>query len=76
MAKTTRRSTAPPGRATAAKRPKAARVAAPAGEPEILPREVVAMRAYELFLMRGGSDGDDLGDWLAAERELALSRRA
>ena len=33
-------------------------------------REAIAVRAYELFLERGGADGDDLGDWLRAEREL------
>jgi len=33
--------------------------------------ERVALRAYELFLARGGSDGQDFDDWLAAERELA-----
>ena len=30
----------------------------------------VAVRAYELFLERGGRDGSDLEDWLQAEREL------
>jgi len=33
--------------------------------------ERVALRAYELFLARGGSDGQDFDDWLAAERELS-----
>jgi hypothetical protein len=28
------------------------------------------MRAYDIFLRRGAQDGDDLQDWLAAEREL------
>lgn len=37
-------------------------------------RERVAMRAYELYLARGGADGGALDDWLAAERELALPR--
>ncbi len=32
--------------------------------------EQIAQRAYELYLERGGEDGDDLADWLAAEREL------
>jgi hypothetical protein len=27
-------------------------------------------RAYELFLLRGGEDGHDVEDWLAAEQEL------
>lgn len=31
----------------------------------------VAMRAYELYLARGGSDGRDFDDWLTAERELS-----
>ena len=30
----------------------------------------IAMRAYELFLQRGGQHGQDFEDWLAAEREL------
>jgi DUF2934 family protein len=33
--------------------------------------ERVSMRAYELYLARGGVDGQDFDDWLAAERELA-----
>jgi hypothetical protein len=32
--------------------------------------ERVATRAYELYLERGGGDGQDFDDWLAAEREL------
>jgi Protein of unknown function (DUF2934) len=31
----------------------------------------VAVRAYELYLARGGTDGQAWDDWLAAERELA-----
>jgi hypothetical protein len=37
-------------------------------------RERVAQRAYELYLARGGSDGQDMDDWLAAERELRQQR--
>ena len=33
--------------------------------------ERIAARAYELYLARGGSHGQDWDDWLAAERELA-----
>jgi hypothetical protein len=33
--------------------------------------ERIAARAYELYLARGGSDGQDFDDWLAAERELS-----
>jgi DUF2934 family protein len=34
------------------------------------PPVVIATRAYELFLQRGGVHGYDQQDWLAAEREL------
>lgn len=30
----------------------------------------IAARAYELYLARGGEDGQAWDDWLAAEREL------
>ncbi len=33
-------------------------------------RERVALRAYELYLARGGGDGQSMDDWLLAEREL------
>jgi hypothetical protein len=33
--------------------------------------EQIERRAYELYLERGGGDGEGLADWLAAERELA-----
>ena len=29
----------------------------------------VSVRAYEIFVERGGQPGDDVGDWLRAERE-------
>jgi hypothetical protein len=32
--------------------------------------ETIEQRARELYLERGGEDGDDLADWLAVEREL------
>ena len=31
----------------------------------------IAVRAYEIFLGRSGSEGDAVGDWLQAEQELA-----
>jgi Protein of unknown function (DUF2934) len=43
--------------------------------PESMSPEVVAQRAYELFLERGGSHGRDLDDWLHAERELGSTTR-
>lgn len=33
-------------------------------------RDQVQLRAYELYLKRGGEDGRDVEDWLAAETEL------
>ena len=33
-------------------------------------RERVAQRAYELYLARGCAEGQELDDWLCAEREL------
>ena len=40
------------------------------GSYDTLNPERISMRAYELYLARGGSDGQDWDDWLAAEREL------
>ena len=33
-------------------------------------RDRVAVRAYELYEARGRSEGQDVDDWLSAEREL------
>jgi len=38
-----------------------------------LPPEMIARRAYEIFVERGGQDGRDMDDWLRAERELAVT---
>ncbi len=35
--------------------------------------EQIAQRAYELYRARGGDEGHDLEDWLAAEKELTQS---
>ncbi|MGH7627437.1 MAG: DUF2934 domain-containing protein [Gemmatimonadaceae bacterium] len=32
--------------------------------------DVVRRRAYELYLMRGGQQGNELDDWFRAEREV------
>lgn len=32
--------------------------------------EQIRLRAYEIYLERGGADGNDADDWLQAEREL------
>jgi hypothetical protein len=40
---------------------------------EIIPEELLQKnerRAYELFLARGGTHGDDWKDWFQAEKEL------
>ncbi len=33
--------------------------------------ERVAVRAFELFQARGATDGQDVNDWLQAEREIS-----
>ena len=33
-------------------------------------REEIRFRAYEIYLERGGLPGNELDDWLQAEREL------
>jgi Protein of unknown function (DUF2934) len=41
------------------------------GDAQSIDRERVASRAYELYVARGGRDGQDVDDWLTAERELS-----
>jgi hypothetical protein len=38
-------------------------------------REEIEVRAYEIYLTRGGKEGNALDDWLAAEKELSESRQ-
>lgn len=33
-------------------------------------REEIALRAYHIYLKRGGAPGNELEDWIRAEREL------
>jgi hypothetical protein len=33
-------------------------------------REEIALRAYQIYLERGGTPGNELEDWTLAEREL------
>jgi hypothetical protein len=42
----------------------------------MLPREEIERRAYELYLARGGEPGQELEDWLRAERELTQQKRS
>lgn len=32
--------------------------------------KMIEKRAYEIYLERGGTHGDDMGDWYKAEREV------
>jgi hypothetical protein len=41
----------------------------PAAETEPAEDEIQA-RAYEIYLERGGGEGNEIDDWLQAEREL------
>jgi hypothetical protein len=34
--------------------------------------EEIALRAFEIYLKRGGESGGELDDWLAAEKELTV----
>ena len=36
----------------------------------------IAEAAYQRYLKRGGTDGQDFDDWLEAERELRSRRQA
>ena len=36
--------------------------------------EEIRIRAYEIYMERGGQPGHDLDDWLKAEQELELTR--
>ena len=47
--------------------------AAPPASRALPGHALIARRAYELFLQRGGGHGHDWDDWLAAERELRPS---
>ena len=40
------------------------------GDPALSVQKRIAVRAYELYLLRGGLDGHAEEDWLQAEREI------
>ena len=42
---------------------------------DLLVQRRIAMRAYELYLHRGGVDGHAEEDWLEAEREILKKER-
>jgi DUF2934 family protein len=35
-------------------------------------KEVIAHRAYEIYVQRGGQAGNEVEDWLRAEKELSV----
>ena len=37
--------------------------------------EAIRARAHQIWLARGGGDGDDLADWIQAEQELSTRPR-
>jgi hypothetical protein len=39
-----------------------------------VPHDQIAVRAYHLYLERGGRGGDPVSDWVRAERELRQQR--
>jgi len=46
------------------------------GAPQERPTtEQIAQRAYEIYQARGGTEGQDIEDWLQAERELRRGTR-
>jgi hypothetical protein len=45
------------------------------GGPELPSRDEIARLAYHLYETRGRRDGQDLDDWLAAEREFTRHYR-
>lgn len=53
---------------------KATEKPSPGGEPKAAgghpTREEIELRAYQIYLERGGAQGNDVEDWLQAEREL------
>jgi hypothetical protein len=40
---------------------------------KVATQEEIELRAYEIYLKRGGKNGSALDDWLAAEKELSVS---
>lgn len=43
---------------------------------ELPPHDEIARRAYQLYELRGGQDGNDWDDWFQAEDELRLQARS
>ena len=45
------------------------------GDDALSVQKNVALRAYELYLQRGGVNGHEVEDWLQAEREITQAER-
>jgi len=67
MRKSPKKKTKAPAKAPKAKRPAKAAARAVRAEPSF---EEIRQRAYEIYVRRGGSPGNDIDDWITAEREL------
>ncbi|MGB2889990.1 MAG: DUF2934 domain-containing protein [Candidatus Acidiferrales bacterium] len=54
--------------------PKTTEKSSPGSEPQTAEahptREEIELRAHEIYVERGGAHGQDVEDWLQAEREL------
>jgi hypothetical protein len=46
------------------------------GQPSSQLQEEIRKRAYELYEQRGSFDGHDIDDWLQAESEIPMRKRA
>ena len=62
--------------ATKNTRPRVSKAATP--QPSIVERQPpterdIALRAYQLFIQRGGQHGYDVEDWLLAQRQLSAN---
>ena len=67
----TAKSTAKAASNDATKAPIVATPPAPNGNGGAAPSaEMIRLRAYEVFVARAGTAGDELSDWLTAEREI------
>jgi Protein of unknown function (DUF2934) len=47
-------------------------------QPQTVPgdplREEIELRAYQIYIERGGAHGQDVEDWLQAEREVVVEK--
>jgi hypothetical protein len=73
MAKTSRRSQAPTSPDSGSSDAQTVASSSPASSSDVshYDRSRVAVRAYEIYMQRGGAGGSEMDDWLAAEREFS-----